>query len=76
LSRTQKIAIAALAVFCVLVAWLALRNRQPPFVPNDEDHVGVPVAGCETCHGPDGVYFRGRNHPLGNDCTRCHGPEP
>lgn len=73
MNRTQKVALAVLALVGALVLGLSLRNRQPPFVPQDDLHVGVPLAECDTCHGPDGDAFRGRNHPLGNDCTRCHG---
>jgi len=72
-NRTQKIALAVLIVVAVLIGWLASRTRQPPFLPQDVDHTTASLAACESCHGPDGVYFRGKNHPLGRDCTRCHG---
>jgi len=71
-NRTQKVALAVLVLLAVLVGWLATRTRKPPWIPPDADHVGVALSECASCHGPDGVYFRGRNHPLGSDCTRCH----
>jgi len=74
MQRSQWIALASLALVALLVAWLMTRNRQAPFIPLDTDHVGVaqPI-GCLECHGPDEIYPQGTNHPLGDDCTRCHG---
>jgi hypothetical protein len=58
----------------VLVLVLSLRNRQAPTVPDDPDHDRARgTAACLDCHGPDGVMPRGRNHPNGFDCFRCHG---
>jgi hypothetical protein len=63
-----------LALLAALVGWIAYRNRQPPMLPRDAVHAleGVPDR-CLTCHGPDGVLPRSKNHPPGNDCGRCHG---
>jgi hypothetical protein len=74
LKRTQLILLAVLALIAGLVAVLATRSRQPPFLPQDSEHRGfVDLRGCVECHGPDGALPRGRNHPIGEDCTRCHG---
>lgn len=56
------------------VGWLALRSRQPPLLPPDAAHAeaaGAPA--CLECHGPGAPVPRGPNHPLGEDCRRCHG---
>ena len=60
--------------FAAVVVVLAVRNRQAPVLPPDEVHAttAVPV-GCEECHGPGAPLARSTNHPLGNDCLRCHG---
>jgi hypothetical protein len=72
--RTQILALGALAGLALLVLVLALRNPQPPVLPADADHLGVlDMEDCAGCHGPDGVLPRGKEHPLGADCTRCHG---
>jgi hypothetical protein len=49
-------------------------QKERPDIPADEDHVGLPVGedACMSCHGHDGVAPRGRNHPVGMDCARCH----
>ena len=75
MNRTQKIALTALAALGVLVLWLAMRNPRPPFTPTDPEHTGATLDECAACHDFDGVYFRGKNHPVGTDCTRCHAPE-
>jgi hypothetical protein len=73
-SRKQVGLLACLVALAAIVAWLALRNPQPPFVPEDEDHTGsIGIEDCIGCHDPDGVAPRGPNHPIGNDCHRCHG---
>lgn len=63
-----------LALLAAFIAWLAFRNRQPPLLPRDDVHVneGVPDR-CLTCHGPEAMLPRSKNHPPGNDCFRCHG---
>ena len=74
MSKGQILALSAIAALAVLVAVLALRNRQPPLLPVDEDHRGFAGAeACLVCHGPDGGHYKGDNHPIGDDCTRCHG---
>ena len=76
MSRSQKISFLALALLALLVAVLVLRNRGAPRLPRDADHVGFSgVAGCLDCHGSSGVSPRGRTHPVGNDCFRCHGTD-
>jgi hypothetical protein len=72
MKRAQLISFAAIAVLAILIGVLVLRNRQPPVLPLDDDHVWRGAPGCEECHGPDGIP-RSRNHPVGQDCTRCHG---
>jgi hypothetical protein len=74
MKRSQIVALVALAVLAVLVILLALRNPQPPVLPSDEIH-GAPAGfeACLVCHGPHGDAPRSNNHPLGNDCARCHG---
>jgi hypothetical protein len=73
MKRSQIIALAALLAVAALVAVLALRNPQPPLLPADEEHAGTRNENCLECHGPEGMYPRSRNHPLGSDCARCHG---
>lgn len=72
--RVQLVLFAALAALAALILVLALRNRQPPFLPADADHAtSRETADCLVCHGPEGPSPRGRNHPNGIDCFRCHG---
>ena len=74
MNRTQWILMASLLVVALGVGYLAMRNRQPPMLPLDADHKGsVNTITCLSCHGPDGSDPRGANHPLGDDCLRCHG---
>jgi hypothetical protein len=74
MSRRQWIALAVLAAAGALVAWLAWSGRQAPLLPGDDAHaVFESDAACLTCHGPAGPAARSRNHPLGDDCLRCHG---
>ena len=74
MNRTQIMSLSAIVVVAALVAYLALRNPQPPILPADPDHASFDTAGtCLICHGPDGCMPKSTNHPLGNDCTRCHG---
>jgi hypothetical protein len=66
--------LVALAAFAALVAWIALRNRQPPVLPADAVHARFDGAdACLTCHGPAGPNPQPASHPVGRDCTRCHG---
>lgn len=74
MNRTQIVLLTLLALLGGFIAWLAIRNRQPPFVPSDADHAGMFILeNCQACHDPDGDAPRGRNHPVGTDCLRCHG---
>ena len=74
LGRRQLGALLGLLLLGAAIGWLALRNRQAPPMPRDEEHRGfVSGEACAVCHGPDGPLPRSKNHPLGQDCTRCHG---
>jgi cytochrome c553 len=76
MSRSKKISFLALALLALLVGVLVSRNRQAPQLPPDSDHVGFSgVDLCLDCHGPEGVLAKSRNHPVGNDCFRCHGTD-
>lgn len=71
--RTQVIAVLVLLVVALLVGTLVCRGRQAPFLPVDADHARFVGHGpCDECHGPDAGAPRGENHPIGNDCMRCH----
>jgi hypothetical protein len=72
--RGQIVALSAVLLLAALVAYLALRTRQPPQLPADRDHARftTPVA-CLACHGSDGVLPQSKNHPVRNDCLNCHG---
>lgn len=74
MGRGQKLFLVGLLLLAALLALLIWRNRQPPFLPQDADHRQAVNSGdCLACHGEDGGYPRGENHPLGFDCARCHG---
>jgi cytochrome c553 len=74
MSRKQWIALAGLAVAAAFAAWLARSGRQPPLLPSNEPHASFESAAvCLTCHGADGPAPRKAEHPLGDDCLRCHG---
>ncbi|MCP3977787.1 MAG: hypothetical protein GY716_00455 [bacterium] len=74
MNRTQWIALGGLALLATLILVLALRNRQPPPLPQDPAHSGgVSAEQCMACHSAGGVAPRTENHPVGNDCSRCHG---
>ena len=72
MKRAQWISLAAIFALALLVTVLMLRNRQPPFLPADEDHVWHGTEACAECHGPNGIP-QSPNHPVGRDCLRCHG---
>ena len=73
MSRTQIILVVALLLVAALILVLVFRNPPIPFRPDDADHRGGGGSpGCVECHDPDGVYPRGQNHPVGQDCFRCH----
>lgn len=70
----QRISLIAVVLIAAAVVYLTTRNRQPPFLPADDEHVAfVDAPTCLTCHGADGGFPQSPNHPLGNDCLRCHG---
>jgi hypothetical protein len=74
MKRAQGLSLLAVAAVAAIVIYLAARNRQAPFLPADSEHAAfVGAEPCMTCHGPDGGSPQSKNHPLGNDCTRCHG---
>ena len=74
MKTTKTILIGGIVVVAVLVGLLLSRQRQPPFFPPDATHARfINAETCLTCHGPGGSSQRDRNHPLGNECTRCHG---
>ena len=74
MSRTQIALLSLLIVAAGLLAVLVMRTRQPPILPNDDDHaVFDGAAACMACHGPDGGMPRSKNPPIGPDCLRCHG---
>jgi len=70
----QRNLLIVLALLALTVGYFALTTRQAPMLPRDADH--APSArgqGCLDCHGPNGKNPRSKNHPLGEDCFRCHG---
>jgi len=74
MNRTQVISLVVVLLIAAFVVYLSTRERQPPVLPLDEEHAGMFVLEqCMECHGPDGGYPKSRNHPLGDDCLRCHG---
>jgi len=76
MSRTQIILVIALLLIAALILVLVFRNPPIPFLPDDEDHLGRAASpSCLDCHGPDEIYPRGQNHPIGQDCFRCHARE-
>lgn len=74
LTRRQNLLLLLLLAAAAAVGWLALRSRQPPLLPADAAHGEAASApACLECHGPGAPFPRGPNHPLGEDCRRCHG---
>ena len=71
MSRRQMLLAATLALVALLAVLLAVRTRGAPYLPVDPDHASD-AAACMSCHGPDGPVPRSANHPLGDDCFRCH----
>ncbi|MDH3628006.1 MAG: hypothetical protein OES25_10155 [Acidobacteriota bacterium] len=76
MNRTQKILLISLVVGVAGIAFLLRELRQPPLLPADADHRLDTGEACVSCHGPTGSDPRGPNHPLGEDCLRCHGLSP
>jgi hypothetical protein len=74
MSRSQLIALAVVACLAAFIIYLSFRERQPPFLPADADHsVFTGAESCLVCHDLNGDASRAKNHPLGNECSRCHG---
>jgi hypothetical protein len=75
MSRTQIAAMMAVLLLAGMVMFLALRSRQAPVLPADENHTsfGSSESCLGACHGPDGVYPPSKNHTLRTDCLDCHG---
>jgi hypothetical protein len=72
--RVQTIALVAIALLAGFTIYLAVRGRQPPILPDDDEHARfVSAEDCLICHDPDGDSPQAKNHPLGNECLRCHG---
>ena len=74
MSRKQGVLLGVLAAAAAFVGWLAFHGRQAPVLPADETHAAfVSPAECLTCHGPEAAVPRSPEHPLGDECLRCHG---
>ena len=74
MSRKQWMILAAIGTVAAFVLWLALSSRQPPLLPDDDVHRTFESArACLDCHGSDGAVPKSAQHPLGEDCLRCHG---
>ena len=74
LNRLQMTLFAMLGLVAVFLLLVALRNPQAPLLPDDPVHGAFAGhAACLDCHGPASDYPQSRNHPVGNDCLRCHG---
>ena len=70
----QKVSLVVVLLVAALVVLLATRNRQAPILPVDEEHASFADAPtCNECHDPEGMLPKSTNHPIGDDCTRCHG---
>lgn len=77
MSRVQWIALAGLLLLALLIVRVGMGARKPPFLPVDRDHSpAMPTAQCLHCHGPGGSSPRPSDHPIGNDCGRCHRVRP
>jgi hypothetical protein len=72
--RSQLIALVVVALVAAFTIYLAVRGRQPPMLPADEEHTSIVGADdCLICHDPNAASPQAKNHPLGDDCLRCHG---
>lgn len=74
MKSTQIVALAAVLLLAGTVAYLALRNPQPPVLPGNHDHVRfIDAERCLKCHGPGGSSPQTPNHSPRRDCLSCHG---
>ena len=70
----QRISIVLLVAVAGVVLYLAMRNRQAPYLPSDPEHSSWSgPAACLSCHAYDAAFPQSKNHPIGDDCLRCHG---
>jgi len=70
MNRTQLISLIAVGLIAALVLFLSLRERQPPVLPADADHLRfIDAETCMACHDLDAA----KNHPLRRECLDCHG---
>ena len=72
MSRRQIVLAAVLALAALLAVLLAVGTHGAPYLPRDPDHAPEADPACMSCHGLDGPAPRSANHPLGDDCFRCH----
>ncbi|HXV77033.1 MAG TPA: hypothetical protein VD788_12020 [Candidatus Polarisedimenticolaceae bacterium] len=73
MKRVRIVSLVLLGLIALLLVVLAVRNPAPPFLPADADHAAAgDTPACLACHGVDAPMPRSTNHPLGEDCWRCH----
>lgn len=68
---TISLSVAGAAVGLVMIVVLFGWTRAPD-IPRDMDHARSTEENCLTCHGPGEENDRPKNHPLNNDCFKCH----
>ncbi len=74
MSRKQIVLLSLLGLSAAFVVVLALRNPQPPMMPRDAQHGSFEsAAACLECHAPGRPVPQSAKHPVGRDCTHCHG---
>ena len=74
MTKQQIMLMSLIGAAALAVLWLGLRNPEPPLLPDDDEHAGFARAeNCFVCHGPNGSNPRNPSHPIGRECTRCHG---
>ncbi len=65
--------LALIVVLAGLVVLMATRTREAPPLPNDATHYSFfDAPSCMNCHAPKRLSPRSEDHPLGDDCLRCH----
>ena len=73
MKKNQIIALIALAALAVLAVLFAMSAKEPPALPANNTHaVWNGPERCHVCHGPGAAQAKPKNHPIGNDCLRCH----